>query len=157
MSKLMFHCQKYNGNFKYQQFTCSTASHELIKVMPKRGGSNHKLLTKKGTPTHLLVGDEVELVEEGVVLRQVLVPPPGGRPRGPDDHREAPLLAEYRAAECSPVGPHLHKGTPRDQKNEKCPVHTCRVSQKDFTWVACSHKLRRNGLGQHATVYFYFE
>ena len=56
------------------------------------------LTIKKGTD--LLVSDEVELVEEGVVLRQVLVPPAGGggRPRGgADDRREAPLLPEYRA------------------------------------------------------------
>ena len=42
--------------------------------------------------TYLFIGDEVELVEEGVVLGEVLV-----LPRGAD--REPPLLAEDRAVD----------------------------------------------------------
>ena len=43
--------------------------------------------------TNLFISDEVELVEEGVVLGEVLVLPRGG----PDG--EPPLLAEYRAVD----------------------------------------------------------
>ena len=50
-----------------------------------------EVTSRKETITNLFISDEVELVEEGVVLGEVLVLPGA--------HGKPPLLAEYRAVD----------------------------------------------------------